>query len=238
MLFRSYRFTIAQRLARENPNWSGLYDVPLSDTDTVLRTGFPAGYGPTAQNVLIPAFMAAYAGWDPSTSRTNPFLKIPLPNWAVTYDGLSRIEALRPYIQTLTIAHGYRSTFTIGAYRSIMDYREQNGFPSATDNASNFIPRYEIGHVLINEQFNPLIGMDITWVNGLMTRFEYRSSRNIGLSFANNQITDVKTREIIIGSGYRFRNLAFNISQGGNTQRLQSDLVLRLDVSLDRKSVV
>jgi len=236
--FKRYRFTIAERLAHENPNWSGIYDVPLNESDTIPRTGFPVGYGPTAQNVLIPAFMAAYAGWDPSTSRTNPFLKIPLPNWSITYDGLSRITALQRYIQTFTLAHGYRSTFTIGSYRSIMDYREQNGFPSATDNALNFIPRYEIGQVLINEQFIPLIGMDITWVNGLMTRFEYRSSRNIGLSFANNQVTDVKTREIIIGSGYRFRNLALNIAQGGNTQRLQSDLVLRLDVSFRRNQTI
>jgi cell surface protein SprA len=106
------------------------------------------------------------------------------------------------------------------------------------DNAMNFVPEYEIGQVSINEQFAPLLSFDITWVNSLMTRLEYRSSRNIGLSFANNQVTDVKSREIIVGTGYRFKDLAFNIAQGRNTQRVQSDLVVRLDLSFRRNQTV
>lgn len=227
--FKEYRFEIANRLANQNPNW----DQAFNDT-----TGFPTGYGPTSQEVMIPAFMAAYAGWDPSSSKTNPFLNIPMPNWRLTYDGLSRIEALKRYFQTITIAHGYRSTFTIGSFRSISSYREQDGFPSVIDNAGNFIPEYEIGQVSINEQFSPLISFDMTWVNSLMTRFEYRTSRNLSLSFANNQVTDVKSREIIVGTGYRFQNLSFNIAQGNNTQRVQSDLVLRLDLSFRQNKTV
>jgi cell surface protein SprA len=236
--FKKYRFEIAERLAFDNPNWSGQYDLPVGENDTIPRTGFPVGYGPTSQDVMIGAFMAAYAGWDPSKSSTNPFMKIPMPNWRLTYDGLSRIKAFQRYIQTFTVAHGYRSTFTVGSYRSIQGYRERNGFPSAVDNAMNFIPEYEIGQVSINEQFAPLLSFDITWVNSLMTRLEYRSSRNIGLSFANNQVTDVKSREIIVGTGYRFKDLAFNIAQGRNTQRVQSDLVIRLDISFRRNQTV
>lgn len=227
--FKSFRFDIAERLAVENPNWSQEY----SDS-----TGFPEGYGPTAQNVMIPAFLAAYSGADPSASATNPFLNIPMPNWRLTYDGLSKIEAVREYFQTITVAHGYRSTFTINSFRSIAQYRESGGFSSSTDNSGNFIPEFEIGQVSISEQFSPLISVDMTWVNSLTTRFEYRSSRNIGLSFANNQVTDVKSREIIIGAGYRFKDLAFNIAQGGNTQRVQSDLVLRFDLSFRQNRTV
>ncbi len=229
--FKDYRIIIADRLADDNPNWNNQRD----------SIGFPEGYSSTAQDVLIPAFMAAYAGWDPSRSTKDPFLNIPMPNWRMTYDGLSRIEVLSRYFQTITIAHGYRSTFTIGSYRSISRYGESDqypGFPAEFDNLGNFIPQYEIGQVSINEQFSPLISFDMTWVNSLMTRLEYRSSRNIGLSFANNQVTDVKTREIIVGTGYRFRDLAFNIAQGNNTQRVQSDLVLRLDLSFRRNMTV
>ncbi len=227
--FKNYRFEIAERMASENPNWPGQYDS---------ITGFPSGYTQTSQDVMIPAFLAAYAGWDPSTSETNPFLKIPMPNWRLNYDGLSRIEFMQRYFQTITIGHGYRSTFTINNYRSITQYRERDGFPSAIDERGNFIPEFEIGQVSINEQFNPLISLDMTWKNSLMTRLEYRSSRNIGLSFANNQVTDLKTREIIIGSGYRFKDLAFNLAQGGNTQRIQSDLVLRLDLAFRQNKTV
>ncbi len=239
--FKDYRFQMAERLANENPNWSGQYDVRQGENDTIPRTGFPVGYGPTSQDVLINSFMAAYAGWDPSTSKTTPFLNVPMPNWRLTYDGLSRIQALQRYIQTFTVAHGYRSTFTVGSFRSLSRYDEDPnypGFPVAQDNTMNYIPEYEIGQVSINEQFAPLISFDITWVNSLMTRLEYRNSRNIGLSLANNQVTDVKSREIIVGTGYRFQDLAFNIAQGNNTQRVQSDLVLRLDLSFRRNQTV
>ena len=235
--FKEYRLIIAQRLFDENPN-ATFIENPFEE---YFDDGFPEGYGPTSQDVLIPAFMAAYAGWDPSSSKTNPFLDIPMPNWRLTYDGLTRIDLLKRYFKSITIAHGYRSTFTVGSYRSISRYEESPdfpGFPSALDNRGNFIPEYEIGQVSINEQFSPLISFDMTWVNSLMTRLEYRSSRNIGLSFANNQVTDVKSREIVIGTGYRFQDLAFNLAQGNNTQRIQSDLVLRLDLSFRRNMTV
>jgi cell surface protein SprA len=229
--FKAYRLIIAERLDAENPNV-----INLPDT-----TEFPMGYGPTSQDVLIPAFMAAYAGWDPKTSKKDPFLKIPMPNWRLTYDGLSKIDFLKEYFQTITIAHGYRSTFTIGSYRSLARYGESDqfpGFPSELDNIGNFIPRFEIGQISISEQFSPLFSVDMTLVNSLMGRFEYRTSRNIGLSFANNQVTEVKSREIVIGSGYRFKDLAFNLATGNNTQRVQSDLVLRFDLSFRRNMTI
>jgi cell surface protein SprA len=161
-----------------------------------------------------------------------------MPNWRVTYDGLSKIEFLQDYLQTVTLSHGYRSTYTVNSFRSVAQFRENGGFESAIDNAGNFIPEFEITQVSISEQFSPLISFDLTWVNSLTTRFEYRTSRNLGLSFANNQVTDVSSREIIIGAGYRFQDLAFNIAQGGNTQRIQSDLVLRLDLSFRQNRTV
>ena len=232
--FKDYRFDIAMRLAEENPNWSGA----INDT-----TGFPSGYGPTSQSVMISSFMAAYAGWDPSSSTLNPFLNIPMPNWRLTYDGLSRIPALQRYFKSVTLGHGYRSTFNISNFQSDIRYRERDahpGFPSAISEATgNFIPEYEIAQVSINEQFNPLINIDVTWQNSLLTRFEYRRSRDIALSFANNQVTDVRSREFIIGTGYRFENLAFNMAQaGGGRQRIESDLVLRLDLSIRENRTV
>ncbi len=228
---KDYRHEIAMRLANRNPNWDGEID------DT---TGFPTGYGPTSQDVLIPAFIAAYSGRDPSESTLNPFLRIPMPNWRVTYDGLSRIPAFQRLFQSFTIGHGYRSTFTIGSFQSNPGYREQDGYQAALSEASgNYIPEHEVGQVSISEQFNPLINIDVTWQNNLMTRVEVRRSRNMALSFANNQVTDNQSAEYIIGAGYRFQDLSFNISQGGRQQRIQSDLMLRLDISVrDNKNIL
>ncbi len=224
--FKDNRFDIALRLARENKNWDGSF------CDT---TGYPTGYGPNSQEVLIGSFIATYGGQDPSDSPLSPFMKIPYPNWQLTYNGLTRLDFIRRYFKSITISHGYNSTFNIGAFQSNINYRadKEHGDPIAIEEfTGNFIPEHEIGHVSIIERFNPLINIDMTWLNNLMTRFEYRHSRNISLSFANNQITDITTKEIIIGTGYRFENLAFTILQARGSQRVESDLVLRLNFAI------
>ncbi len=229
--FKNYRLDIAMRLANRNPNWDG----EVNDT-----TGFPTGYGSTSQDVLIPAFIAAYSGRDPSSSTLSPFLRFPMPNWRLTYDGLSRLPAFQRLFQSFTIGHGYRSTFTVGSFQSDPRYREQNGYQVAKSEASgNYIPEYEIGQVSISEQFNPLINVDVTWQNNLMTRIEVRRSRDMALSFANNQVTDNQRMEYIIGAGYRFQDLSFNITQAGRQQRISSDLMLRFDLSVrDNKTIL
>jgi cell surface protein SprA len=163
-----------------------------------------------------------------------------MPNWRMTYDGLSRIPALQKYFQSITIGHGYQSTFNIGSFQSDIRFKEIDGYQAAREVASgNFIPEHEIAQVSITEQFNPLINIDVTWQNSLLTRFEYRKSRNLALSFANNQLTDINSNEIIIGSGYRFQNLAFNLMQpGGSRQRVQSDLMLRMDITIRENRTV
>ncbi len=229
--FKDYRIQIAQRLANENPRWNG----EVNDT-----TGFPSGYGPTSQDVLIPAFLAAYAGKKPGAFNMNPFPAIPLPNWRMTYDGLSRVPFFQKHFQSVTLGHSYRSTYTVGNFRSDLRYREIDGYQAARDMASgNYIAEYEIAQVSIAEQFSPLINIDMNWRNSLITRFEYRKTRNISLSFTNNQVTEMRTNEIIIGGGYRFKDLSFNMVQAtGGRQRVQSDLVLRVDVSIRENRTV
>lgn len=223
--FLDYRFQLANQLAQNNPNWD-------RTNDSITR--FPTGYGPTAQEVLIPAFLAAYGGFDPGDGPRSPFLRLPLPAWRLTYDGLTNIPALQRIFQSISISHSFSSTFNIGNFNSNLNFRESaGGFPIMRDEVlGNFIPRYNISLISISEQFRPLINIDIAWHNSLLTRLEIRTSRDIVLNFSNNQITDVTTNEVTIGTGYRFRNLALTIAQGGGRQRIQSDLVLRLNASI------
>ncbi len=236
--FKNNRYDIAMRLARNNENWDGSFEQYITPTDTVY---FPSGYGPYSQEVLIASFISAYGGMDPTESPLDPFMNIPYPNWQMTYNGLTKLDFVQQYFKSVTISHGYRSTFNIGSYQSNPNYSEDDifGHPIAIEERTrNFIPEYEIGQVSIMESFNPLINIDMTWQNSLITRFEYRRSRNLSLSFANNQITDVSSKEFIIGTGYRFENLAFNVTQAAGTQRIESDLVLRLDLSIRENHTV
>ena len=228
--FKKYRYEIAIRLAQANPNWNG------NITDS---TGFPEGYGPTSQDVLIPAFLSAYTGRSPDKIKLNIFPKIPLPNWRLTFTGLTNIKVFKKYFKSISIGHGYRSTYNIGSFTSNVLYREdEDGFQIVKDAVNNYIPKREISQISITEQFNPLFNIDMTWNNSLITKFEYKKSRNLSLSFANNQLTEITSKEITIGGGYRIKDVIFYVNSGGRKNTLKSDLTLKADVSIRTNKTV
>ena len=77
----------------------------------------------------------------------------------------------------------------------------------------------------------------MTWNSSLLTRLELRQDRNVSLSFANNQVTEIKGKEYIIGLGYRISNLKLPFKVG-KIERA-SDLDLRADLSIrDNRTVI
>lgn len=226
--FKDNRIIIAQKLAKENGLSQGVDSL-----------GFPDGYGASSQEVLIFAFLSAYSGKDPGKMKLNPFPAIPLPNWRITYNGLTEIPLIKKYFRTFTISHSYRSVYNVGSYLSNLEYREGEGI---RDISRNFIPEKRIEVVSISEQFSPLFNLDMTWNNSLLTKFEVKHTRNLSLSFVNNQLTEVKSKEYIIGFGYRIQDLKFLITTVGGTgrrQRVSSELNLKMDISLrNNKSVL
>ena len=228
--FKADRLQVANRLAHSNPNWPGTYDL----------TGFPTGYGPTSQDVLIPAFLAAYSGKDPSKITTNAFPSIPLPNWRITYTGLSDMDFLKDIFQSISLSHSYVSSYSVGNYLSNLDYVQKDGFPSLIEQG-NFVSEKRIDLVSITEQFAPLLGIDMTWKNSLTTHLEFRRMRNLSLSFVNNQLTEITLNEYILGMGYKLKNLKFinTSTTTKGTSKVSSDLNIKLDLSLkDDKTIL
>ncbi len=224
-----YRKIIAQRLGNENQNSIG---------DSL---GYPKGYGPTQPQVLMASFLAAYSGKDPQKIKLNPFPKIPFPNWRITYNANQGIVFLRKYFQSFNISHAYRSSYSVGGFLTDDNYSQQNGFPAALDNARNFIPEKRMDVITVTEQFGPLIGFDITMKNSMLARLEYKKTRNLALSFANNQLTEMRSNEFVIGSGYRFKSVPFKVRSlaTGKTVKLKSDLNVKLDFSIrDNKTIL
>ena len=225
--FRNNREVVAWRLAREREAAGGTY-TPGSGS-------FPDGYEGLSQEVLFYSFLSAYTGASPENMSLKTFPIFPMPNWLITYDGLAKLKPFRKHLRTFTLRHSYNSTFTIGSYGSNLRYEPgDDGFSYVRDiNEINFLPQYEITNVSINEQFNPLFGLDATWINSLTNRFEVKSSRALAMSFANNQLSETKSWELIVGSGYRFENVPLIFGTTTGDQRtLKSDLRLNVDFSI------
>ncbi|MDA3906364.1 MAG: cell surface protein SprA [Bacteroidales bacterium] len=229
---RAYRLPIAERLAQENLNWTGLYND---------STGFPVGYGSTSQDVIHGAFLAAYTGKTPRNIKLGYFPAIPLPNWRFTYKGLSNIPLLKKWFKNITISHAYRSSYNIGSYVSNIQYQESNGFASALNDNYDFNTKYDIALLSITEQFSPLIRLNATLNNSMLVNVEIKRSRNLALSFVNNQLTEVISQEYIVGIGYRLKGLKLKFSNLGSNskQQVNSDLNLKADFSLrDNRTIL
>lgn len=236
--FLDYRLIIANRLASNNPNYSGnmVYD-------TIYGGFFPDGYGPSSQQVLIPAFLAAYTGTDPNSRSLNPFLNIPLPNWDITYTGLSKIKKFQKYITSATLSSSYKSTYSIGSLHSDIrvpiDDRYDYGYEWVRNELNNnYIPRDVIDQITINETFSPLIKLDVNLKNSLQANFDIGKDRNLSMSFANNQLTEISRIRMSFGTGYRFKDVELNIRAGETARNLKSDIDVKLNITWSQNTTI
>ncbi|HEX2920378.1 MAG TPA: cell surface protein SprA [Bacteroidales bacterium] len=220
---------------------------PGYDPDFDPMTGNPivgpykSGYGQTSRDVLIPAFLAAYTKTNPKKVTLDNFpsaLKM-MPNWRITFDGLSKFEFIQKLFRTVRLEHQYRSTYQVGTYSTNLNFRDNgSGFSDARDMQNNFIQQYEINVVTLTEQFSPLINIDMNWKNSLNTRFEWKKSRTVSLNLTSNQVADARVNELIIGAGYRFDDVQIILNTGSGQRKLQSDLNIRFDLSVrDNKTL-
>jgi len=232
--FKNYRITVAQRQAKQRANSQGADDNLY--TGDALESGFPDGYGATSQEVLIPAFLAAYSGKNPDRVSLDYFPSAlnMMPNWTVTYDGLTRIKQVRKYFRTLIVSHSYRSSYSVNSYNTNLAFNDPyaDGFGWVRYTLGNFIPEHEINQVSISEQFSPLINFDGTLNNSLILKFELKKSRNLSFGLTNNQLNEIKSSELIIGTGYRYKDFAFVVKSGGTSREYKSDLNMRADLSI------
>lgn len=225
--FRKNRLEIAKRYAAANPNSGGEINP---------ETGYPVGYSGVSQDVLLGAFLSTYCGKNYQTMDiSTPFLKIPLPNWRLNYNGFSKIKGMDKIFQSISLTHNYTCTYQIGSYTTNVSYSEDaNGHPNAVNSLGNFIPTNEISQVALSEQFGPLIGFDMTLKNSMLLKVEYKKSRNVSLSFSNNQITETSSGEIAVSTGYRFKDLKIGLVFSGTKKQFVSDLNITAGVGIKK----
>ena len=236
--FKENRTAIASRRALELQRNNSSYS-PSSDG----RGGYD-GYSLEAQDVMISAFYATYTGKDPEKVSLTDFPSFwnMLPNWELNFDGLSNLEFIKKYFRSVSMRHSYKATYAVGSYISNHAYNADvaSAVSIARDLQNNFIPKNDIASANLNETFNPLIGLDIMFINSLSARFQLNRSRNITLGLGNLQMNENSTADYIIGLGYVFNEVSLTIKTlGGESRRLQSDLKVNADISIrDSRTII
>jgi cell surface protein SprA len=219
--FESYRSIIQQRLERESVT--------------------PGEFGVNGQDVLIPAFLAAYLGKDPNTSNLNPFPKTPLPNWRLDYRGLSRLKGLSDIFSSINITHAYTSTYDVSNFSNSLQY--QRGLelfnslqriqrPNLTNLEGQFIPIYVLNQVVLSERFAPLIGVDLLTKQRMNIAVNYNRERNLGMNFSNSQVTEQRSNDFSLTLSYTKAGMKIPFKIDGAQKVLKNDLQMRLDAKV------
>ncbi|TMU54375.1 cell surface protein SprA [Flagellimonas algicola] len=216
--FKANRITIANRLVSDRGQTSG----PLDDD------GFPQRYGKTQQEVLLPAFFAAYTGQDVNRVNLDTYREIPIPNWNIKYTGLMKNRWFKKKFKRFSLSHGYRASYSVNSIQSNLE--RQNG--QIDPETEDLLPENIINNVVLTDQFNPLLRMDFEMKNSFSFLAEVRTDRVLTLSFDNNLMTEINGKEYTLGLGYRFKDVKFVTNIGGERTRLKGDLNLKADLSL------
>lgn len=238
--FEDNRATISKRVAQQNPYWQSAANKFTAD-------GFASGYGRYSQDVLIPSFLAAYTNKNANSVslikesnaniKSNPFSGIlPKPNWRLNYTGLSKIPALAKIFSAINITHAYSGTLSMNSYTSALLYNDpyKLGAPGFIDTVSgNYIPFFLVPNISMQEQFSPLIGIDVTTTKQLNLKFEYKKSRQVSLSLIDYQMSETDSKEWVFGFNWRKRGLKLPFKLPGMFgKKLQNDLTIKVDLSM------
>ena len=217
-------------------------------------------------DVLIPAFLSTYTVGAGKSLDIFPTLSRLLPNWTVRYAGLSKLPWLRDHFKSVNINHSYKSVYSVGSYASYsswLEYMGDLGYVQAADGSYSPSSMYDISTVSINEAFSPLLGLDMTFNNNLTCKVEYKTTRVLNLSMTSVQINESRSKDWVIGLGYKIQN--FNIFGSGNSRKVKGnkkrgnqedqqkqqqqtqsnrrggvnhDLNMRLDISLRKQAAI
>lgn len=250
LAFEGNRVVISHRIGAVNPYTGG-----LTGTD-----GYVKGYGLYSQDVLIPAFLAAYTGTNPQKIplmnesgggvTSNPFAGyLPKPNWHITYTGLSKVPLFSKIFTSFNVSNAYTSSLSMGTFNSNLNYSDPLAYrmPGFVDTLTgNFVPYYQVPNITVQEQFAPLIGLDMTFVNQMQAKVSYSKSRQLSLSLIDYQLSESQSTELDLGWGIKYSNVGlpfgWRVPGNGktppngppgsiNSKKATNDLTIRLDIS-------
>ncbi len=223
--FKQNRITIANRVESDRGNPSN---------GVVDDEGFPDRYGKTQQDVLLPAFFAAYTGQDENRVNLDAFREIPIPNWNIKYTGFMKNKWFKKKFKRFSLSHGYRAAYSINSFQTNLEKTQliNDGNSIVTGDNNDELSDLILNNVTLVDAFNPLLRVDFEMKNSVSILAEVRTDRMLSLSLDNNLLTENNGKEYTVGLGYRIKDVTFVTNIGGNKTRLKGDLNLKADVTL------
>ncbi len=192
-------------------------------------SSYAYGFGRKQQDVLIPAFLSAYTGKDPKNFEfSDMFSWLPRPNWTLSYNGLSKIPMFKNIFNNVRISHGYKNTLTINSFESDLSYHDYDAIgdtlvgqrnPANLDTlTANYYSRFLLPSIVMDEQFSPLIGIDVKMKNDMNFSFSYSKRRNLSMGFISYELAETRSTTIDFGFDWKLKDVRLGFLPGFNSK--------------------
>ena len=232
-----------------------VFDNMIKYRDQIIENQLATGneyYNKNSQDILIPAFFAAYSGKaERARIGFNPFnpnnrrINLPLPNWRIDYSGLANLDPFKRIFSSITINHSYTSNFNVGNFTSSLEYNKtdiainlaQKGYPLPSTDVLNslgqFIPVFVMSTITIDEKFAPFIGVQFVTKSKISGKFEYNKERRASLNLSNSQIAEYSSDDFVFNFGFKKSGVKLPFrSRDGGVITLKNDLNLQFNLTL------
>lgn len=185
--------------------------------------------GVLTNRVIFADFQASYL-----SMGTSGLLPFPLPGWTVNYSGISNWPLIRRIARTATLRHNYGADISTD-FRSNLRGGEPDVFRLGSGPLVAFeIPRIEVDAARINERFQPLLALDMSFRGNIQTSVAWNKSNIFALSTTNNVVTETRTSELSITASYSTTGLRLPFLSRRLSNRLNFSLTLSRSVNDDR----
>lgn len=207
-------------------------------------------YDENSQDVLVPAFIAAYSGKGKKLDLTKfPFSKgfrFPMPNWRIDYSGLANLEPFKRIFSSISISHSYTSTYSVGNFTSSLEYGEAlvnfmiMSYPYTNAQKTTpvkvlangdyvtqqlFIPVFVMSTISLEEKFLPFIGVQFTTKSKITGRFDYNRERRAALNLSNAQVAEFSSEDYVFNFGFKKSGVKLPLrGRDGKVITLKNDL--------------
>lgn len=157
------------------------------------------------RDILQSDFREAYLG-SAGNFGDKGFATLPKPSWRVTWSGLEqKLDLLNNLFTRITLNHSYSGSYRVGwrfnTDAGTLSNRNLGGF-----NIINERPEFEANSLNIQKNFNPMVGLNLTWKSGIRTNLSYTKSEITSFSLSNTRVSETVSQGFKFNFNYSVRN--------------------------------
>lgn len=160
---------------------------------------------PLSPNSVQDDFNAAYLGGIGGTIGNRNYMPFPMPTWGITWGGWERrIPYAQSIASRISFSHNYDSNYRL-QWQFYPDAGNEISRPIGNFTVEDRRAEFEPNSITLTHSYQPFIGANITFTNGINATVNYNRSRNTSLTISNRNVVERESQGLSVQVSYSKR---------------------------------